>query len=116
MFERRHEPLLPFGAFLVRWGRFTVAAGGVIAVSLAVGVVGYHHIGGLGWVDSVLEAAMILGGMGPVHPLEGEAAKLFAAAYALFSGVVFLVAAGIFVAPVAHRLLHRFHVEPPEER
>lgn len=113
MFERRHEPLLPFGAFLVRWLRFALAAGAIVGVSLGAGVAGYHIVAGLGWVDSVLEAAMILGGMGPVHPLEGATAKLFAAAYALFAGVVFLVAAGVFFAPVIHRLFHHFHLEPP---
>ncbi|MCS7296303.1 MAG: hypothetical protein RMK15_06225 [Chloroflexota bacterium] len=113
MFEQRHEPLLPFGAFLLRWLRFAAAASVIVGMSLAVGVAGYHVVAGFGWVDAVLEAAMILGGMGPIHPLEGTAAKLFAAAYALFAGVVFLVAAGVFFAPVIHRLFHYFHLEPP---
>lgn len=98
-------------AFFARWVRFALAAGGIMAVSLGAGVLGYHALAGLGWVDSLLEAAMILGGMGPVHELEGTRAKLFAAAYALFSGVVFLVAAGVFFAPVVHRLLHHFHLD-----
>ena len=114
MFERSGEPLLSRRAFFLRWLRFALAAGGIMGLSLGVGVLGYHGLAGLGWVDSLLEAAMILGGMGPVHELEGTRAKLFAAAYALFAGVIFLVAAGVFFAPVVHRLLHHFHLDVEE--
>lgn len=115
MFERRHEPLLPVAQFLLRWLRYALAAGGLVGCSLLIGILGYHELAQLGWVDATLEAAMILGGMGPVHPLETVRAKLFAAAYALFAGVVFLVAAGVFFAPVIHRMLHSFHLDLPED-
>lgn len=83
----------------------------LVSVSLAIGVGGYHYLGGLGWVDSLLNASMILGGMGPVDLLQTREAKLFAAFYALFSGIVFLGVAGIMLAPVAHRVLHYLHLE-----
>jgi hypothetical protein len=83
----------------------------VVSVSLAIGVCGYRYLGGLGWVDSLLNASMILGGMGPVDILQSRKAKLFAAFYALFSGIVFLGVAGIMLAPIAHRVLHYLHLE-----
>ena len=80
-------------------------------------MVGYHLTAGLDWVDALLNASMILTGMGPVSPLATNGAKLFASAYALFSGVIFIASAGVAVGPVAHRFLHRFHLEldDPEE-
>jgi hypothetical protein len=83
----------------------------VVAVALFAGVVGYHSFAGLGWIDSVLNASMILTGMGPVDPMKTTSAKLFASAYALFSGVVFLSAVGIVLSPVFHRILHAFHLD-----
>ncbi|MBK8006038.1 MAG: hypothetical protein IPK12_19540 [Gemmatimonadetes bacterium] len=77
----------------------------LVAVSLSVGILGYHAIAGLGWVDAFLNAAMILGGMGPVDPLTGTGAKLFAGAYALFSGLVLVGVAGLLLAPVFHHVL-----------
>ena len=85
-----------------------------MALSLAVGTAGYHWTAGLGWVDSELNAAMILTGMGPVSPLVTTSAKLFASAYALFSGVAFLTSVALIFAPVLHRFLHRFHLESAE--
>ncbi len=79
--------------------------------SLAISVVGYHSFEQLPWIDSLLNASMILGGMGPVTELHTAGGKLFASFYALFSGIVFLVTAGIVIAPIAHRLLHRLHLE-----
>ena len=84
---------------------------GMLGCSLSIGILGYHFIAGLRWVDSLLDAAMILSGMGPVSPLTSDAAKVFASAYALFSGVVFISATGILLSPVFHRVLHRFHIE-----
>jgi hypothetical protein len=82
----------------------------MIAVALGMGIGGYHWIAGLGWIDSVLNAAMILGGMGPVDRLETTGAKLFAAAYAIFSGLVFISVMGVVLAPVMHRIIHKFHL------
>jgi hypothetical protein len=81
------------------------------AGSLAVGVVGYHVFEGLSWIDALLNASMILGGMGPVNAIHTTAGKLFASFYAIYSGLIFLVVAGVLLAPVIHRFLHRFHLE-----
>jgi hypothetical protein len=83
----------------------------IVGVSLCLGILGYHFIAGFAWVDSLLNAAMILTGMGPVGTLSTDAAKIFASAYALFSGVVFITATGILISPMFHRVLRRFHIE-----
>ena len=109
--ERRQEPLLPRELYVLRLFKYLSLSGSVIAVSLLIGVLGYRWICGLDWVDSILNASFILTGMGPVDPMKTTAAKLFASAYALFSGIVFLCAVGLLVTPALHRLLHHFHVE-----
>ena len=86
----------------------------VIAASLAIGMVGYHGLEQLAWLDAFLNAAMLLGGMGPIAVPVTEAGKLFAGAYALYCGLVVIAVAGIVLAPVAHRILHRFHLEERE--
>ena len=94
--------------------RLAVAGGKatcVILVALFIGICGYHWVAGLDWIDSLLEASMILGGMGPVNPITTTGAKLFASVYALFSGLVFIGLMGIVLTPVFHRVLHKFHVE-----
>jgi hypothetical protein len=111
MYERRHEPLISTSAFLFRLLLHASAALGVILGSLLIGILGYRTFEGLSWVDALLNASMILGGMGPVTELHTTAGKLFASFYALYSGVVFLVIAGILLAPVFHRVLHHFHLE-----
>jgi hypothetical protein len=111
MFEQNHEPMLPLPMFYRRVGRFSLFAALVIGVSWLIGILGYHLLEGMAWIDAILNAAMILGGMGPVNPLKTDVGKLFASFYALFSGVVFLVAASLVFAPLFHRLLHRFHLE-----
>jgi hypothetical protein len=114
MFEHHKQPLARGKAFRSRMARFTALASAIILFSLAVGVAGYHFLEGLPWLDALLNASMILGGMGPVDPLRTEAGKLFASFYALFSGMVLLVAAGVLVAPIFHRFLHHFHLEIQE--
>ena len=84
---------------------------GLMLVALSVGIAGYHLIAGFNFVDSLLEASMILGGMGPVRELPNDSAKIFASIYALFSGVIFIALIGIILAPVAHRVLHKFHLD-----
>ena len=111
MFEHRREGLLPRRAFLARFAMHVAAAFAIVFGSLAVGMLGYHLIEGLPWVDAFLDAAMILGGMGPVNELHTTAGKLFAGCYALYCGIVFLVVAGVLFAPLVHRFLHRFHME-----
>jgi hypothetical protein len=115
MFEHRNQPLVPRGVFLGRLARFTGIALAVVAGSLGFGILGYHFFAGLPWIDALLNAAMLLGGMGPVDAPHTTAGKLFAAFYALYAGIVFLVVAGLLVAPVLHRFLHRFHVEMEDE-
>src|SRR5689334_23056488 len=110
-FESRHEKLLPFPKFLGRLGRTVLAASGLVGLALTVGIIGYHIFARLPWIDSFLNASMILTGMGPVDPMKTAAAKIFASFYALMSGVVFLSASGILIAPVFHRFVHRFHLE-----
>jgi hypothetical protein len=116
LYEHRNQPLLSRRAFAVRLARHGGIALALIAVSLGIGVCGYRFTAGLGWLDALLNASMILTGMGPVDKLETPVAKLFASAYALFSGVAFLGIVGVLVAPVAHRILHHFHLaeEDPE--
>lgn len=111
MLEKRHEPIIPKRAFILRLVKSLLVAVFVAALALGIGVVGYHITEGMAWIDSILNASMILGGMGPVNEIHTTAGKLFASAYALFSGIVFLVVAGILFAPVLHRFLHLFHLE-----
>ena len=111
MFEHYKEPLLRKEAFRRRLFRHFCMAIGIVAASLGVGILGYHFCEDLGWLDSFLNAAMILSGMGPVQELHHDAGKWFAAFYALFSGVAFITVAGVVFAPVVHRFLHKFHLD-----
>lgn len=111
MYEHRTRPLLSVAKFRKRVILHFLLASVVIAVGLGIGVVGYHQLGRLSWVDSLLNASMILGGMGPVDPLHSTAAKVFASFYALFSGLVFIGVASLVVAPFAHRILHTLHLD-----
>jgi hypothetical protein len=97
--------------FLKRMAISGLLASAIVSVALFAGIMGYHAIAGLRWIDSLLNASMILTGMGPVDPMTTTPAKLFASAYALFSGVVFLSAVGIVLAPIFHRILHAFHLD-----
>ena len=111
MFEHRSEQLLSTSRFLYRVARSVTVASTLILASLGIGMIGYHATDGLSWLDAFLNAAMILTGMGPVSPLVTPAAKMFAGIYALFSGVAFLSTVAVLFAPVAHRVLHQFHLE-----
>jgi hypothetical protein len=111
MFERRHQPLAKTRMFMRRMARYLLLALGIIFISLGIGILGYHFLEGLPWIDALLNASMILGGMGPVDALHTQGGKLFASFYSLFSGMVLLVAVGVLIAPVFHRFLHRFHLE-----
>jgi len=111
MYEHKSMPLLPRRAFARRMLGHALFALAFVAGSLAVGVAGYHHFEGMPYIDSLLNASMLLGGMGPVGEIHTVAGKLFASAYALFAGIGFLVVAGVLFAPVIHRFLHQFHLE-----
>jgi hypothetical protein len=113
-YEHRSEPLLPRRLFVRRMLGHGAIAALFLVISLSIGIVGYHTIEGLPWVDATLEAAMILGGMGPVNTLHTTAGKLFAAAYALYAGVEFLATVSVLLAPIVHRILHRLHAEQPQ--
>ena len=108
-YERRGERPLSHKAFLRRLLKHFAAGGLVILVSLAGGMAGYAYFEGLPWLDAFLNTAMLLGGMGPVESPATPMGKLFAGVYALYSGLVFLVLAGIVLAPVVHRVLHHFN-------
>jgi hypothetical protein len=88
----------------------------IVNVSLLIGIIGYHTLAGLNWVDSFLNASMILGGMGPVDILKDDSSKIFAGCYSLFSGVMFLTGVAVFVTPIIHRILHIFHLSDTEDR
>jgi hypothetical protein len=114
-YEHREERLISRAAFLRRLGHSLFVGGWLIGASLGGGILGYRCFEQLSWTDSFLNASMILGGMGPVDPMKSEAGKIFAGVYALYSGLAFLVLAGLLFAPVAHRVLHSFHYGPDGE-
>ncbi|HEV2390767.1 MAG TPA: hypothetical protein VG146_00245 [Verrucomicrobiae bacterium] len=102
---------MPSPVFYARVARSAGAALVIILGSLGLGMTGYHAFEKMSWLDSFLNAAMILSGMGPVGPLQTSAGKLFAGCYALFSGLAFVSALGVVFAPIFHRFLHKFHLE-----
>jgi hypothetical protein len=114
-FEHRSQPLLPRRAYLRRIFLMATISGCVLIAWVLTGMIGYHLLANLTWVDSFLNTAMIVGGMGPVDILYGSAAKVFAGVYAILSGVLFLAIFGIMAAPIFHRFLHRFHLEISED-
>ena len=108
---RMRKPLPSRREFVSHLARNAQLAGGILLVSLGIGVLGYHFFAQLQWLDSLVNASMILGGMGPVDPVRSTGGKWFESLYALFSGVAFLTSVSVFLAPLAHRFLHRFHLE-----
>ena len=115
MFEHRRSPLLPPRRFARRLASFFALSTLIVAGALAIGAVGYHAFAGLAWIDALLNAVMILTGMGPVDRMLTPGAKLFATAYALFSGVAFVSTVAVLFAPILHRFFHRLHVELEDE-
>jgi hypothetical protein len=111
MYERKEQKVAPASVFMRRIAIHILMAVFLSVIVLFIGIAGYHWIAGLSWVDSLLEASMILGGMGPVNPVTTTGAKIFASGYALFSGLVFIAIIGIVLAPVVHRMLHTFHAD-----
>lgn len=119
MFEHKTEPLLPRRRFLERLARSAFAIFCLILLSLAVGILGYRLTEDMGWLDAILNASMILSGMGPAGTMQTTAGKLFASGYALYSGLFLIGVTGAMLLPVLHRMLHKFHLEnakkPPEQ-
>ena len=116
MYEHHSQPLLPLRKFIYRLFWHALIALTAIACALGIGILGYHCLEGLPWLDSFLNASMILGGMGPVNELHSPAAKLFAGFYALFSGLMFIGVAGVIMFPIAHRFLHIHHLDTPDKK
>jgi len=110
MYEHHKQPLASRRVFAQRLRRNGLIGLLLLASSLGIGMLGYHFLENLSWIDSLLNASMILGGMGPVSPLQTNAGKLFASFYAIYSGVILLASVGILIAPIFHRFLHRFHL------
>lgn len=109
-FEKKHQPLADRSRFLKRMFWYFLGSVLLMSFSLGLGVLGYRYFAELSWVDSLLNASMILTGMGPVSEMRSDAAKIFASVYALFSGVIFLSATAVVLSPIFHRILHRFHL------
>ena len=111
MYEHHSQPLLHPWKFILRVAKHGLISTAILTGSLGIGILGYHYLESLSWIDSLVNASMLLGGMGPVNPLQTTAGKLFASFYALYSGMVFLIVAGVLLAPIFHRFLHRFHLD-----
>lgn len=115
MFEHHTKPLLPRKIFYRRVVRNAFFGAIFIAVSLSIGMAGYHHFEKMPWLDAFVNASMLLSGMGPVGTLQTDAGKMFAGCYALFSGLALVAIVGIIFAPIIHRFLHKFHLEDSGE-
>lgn len=116
MFEHKKEEILSQAAFLWRMGRHFLVTVGIVVFSLGIGSWGYHHFGPMLWEDALLNAAMILTGMGPVDDMKTTGGKLFATFYALYSGIAFLSLIAVLLAPIIHRAMHRFHLDEENNR
>ena len=110
-YEHRGAPLASRSVFYRRLVVNGLTALALVLVSLIAGMIGYHFLGGLEWIDAFQNASMILSGMGPVDELHDNGAKLFAGLYAIYSGLALIATAGVTIAPILHRFLHRFHLE-----
>ena len=110
-YERRSQPVLSRRKFAYRLWQHFLATLAVVLVSLLVGMFGYHILAHFSWLDSFLNAAMLLGGMGPVGDIPTESGKVFAGLYALYAGLVLIVAAAVLLTPVLHRVMHQLHLE-----
>lgn len=108
--EQKAAPLASRALFFLRLGRNFLATLVIVAFSLTLGTIGYHHFGGVGWIDGFHNSSMILTGMGPVDKMETNEGKIFASFYALYSGLVFLTMVVLVITPVYHRFLHHFHL------
>jgi len=111
LLERRYQPLISRREFFSRYARWGLVAATSLLGSLAVGICGYHFLEGIPWIDALLNASMILGGMGPVDTLKTSAGKIFASLYALYSGLALISVAGLLLTPVVHRFFHKFHID-----
>ena len=116
MYEQHQEPLLPWRQFASRVARHGGIAGAVLLFSLTIGTMGFHWLAQEEWIDGLLNSSMLLGGMGPVGEIKTVPGKLFASVYALYAGIVFIGTAGLLVAPLIHRVLHKIRLEEARRR
>jgi hypothetical protein len=114
--ERKYDPLAPLRVYYSRIVQCFLLTLVVVGISLGIGTLGYHYCGDLEWLDALLNAAMILTGMGPVTPMTTAAGKWFSVFYCLYSGIAFLSLVAILIAPVYHRFLHHFHLVDPDDQ
>ena len=110
-FERSKDPVAPIHTFIYRVILSLISAILLTIFIIIIGMAGYHYLGKLSWIESFLNASMILGGMGEIDPLSANSIKIFASFYALFSGLIFAVIIGVLFAPFIHRFYHRFHLD-----
>ena len=115
MYEPKAHPLLPRHLFVRRVLFHAAAALALLLFSLAIGMAGYEYFEQLPWRDAFVNSAMLMGGMGPVDVPLTDGGKVFAGLYALYAGLVFIVAASLIFAPIVHRVMHRFHWERDEK-
>lgn len=115
MYENKHQPVAPVHVFYWRFLKNLSVAMLILGICLLIGILGYHYIAEIVWIDAIHNASMILSGMGPVAEVKNVSGKLFSSAYALFSGVVFITNIGFILAPAAHRLFHKLHVDESDE-
>jgi FtsH-binding integral membrane protein len=111
MFENKRERVITRQRFLRRVAWTVVLSMGIAGVALVIGITGFHYIADVPWIDALHNASMILGGMGPVAEMKTDAAKLFSSGYALFCGLVFVGLVAVMLAPIMHRVLHKFHID-----
>ncbi|HEX4878158.1 MAG TPA: hypothetical protein VFV31_15925 [Chitinophagaceae bacterium] len=111
MYEKRKQPLASRNKYYTRVLYNILYTLVILAISLCIGIAGYHYIGHANWIDALHNSSMILSGMGPVIEIQNTAGKLFSSFYALFSGIVFITNVAIVLAPAVHRLFHRLHLE-----
>jgi hypothetical protein len=111
LYESLSEPFLSRRKFAHRLWQHFLAALALVAISLLLGLAGYHLLARLSWIDSFLNAAMLLGGMGPVGDIPTSSGKIFAGLYALYAGLVLIAASALLLTPVLHRVMHRLHME-----
>ena len=114
-FEHKSHPLLPLKSFINRVFYYLLFSLSIILFSLGIGTLGYYYFGQISWIDAFYNASMILTGMGPVNIMTTVSAKLFSSFYALFSGIAFLSTVAVIFSPIAHRLMHMFHIQENEK-
>lgn len=116
MYESKKQPLAPVVVFRKRLIRSTTYMLCILGVSLLIGILGYKFTCGYSWVDALLNASMILGGMGPMNPIDNNLGKVFASFYAIFCGVMLLTSIGVLFTPVLHRIYHSLHIDDIDEK